>query len=103
MSRRVNRLALTLIVVVTFFVGVGLGSLLTSRPMPVQGQGATVDDQTVLFQRIYQQVNQSVVNIQVRIPADSPSANLVPPDQYATPSPDQPYVYGEASGFVFDK
>ncbi len=108
MSIRINRLGLFILLSVTLCFGVLLGSVLTTAPIRVMGQ-APVDSETVLLQQLYQQVNPSVVNIQVHIPAGSDVLQLLPSDPslpQETPDPNgtpAPLDIAEASGFVYDK
>ncbi len=99
MSPRLSRFGLTALVAVTLCFGILLGSIITTAPIRVSGQ-SPVDQETVLLQRVYQQVNPSVVNIVVRVPLGTANPDLIP----STPIPgqQQPEAQAEASGFVFD-
>ena len=112
MLTRINRLGLAILLVATLSIGVVLGSAVTLAPSRVLAQSS--GDDTTLLQHIYQQVNPSVVNIQVTIPAGADSAGLIPVDPFqapggpGTPPPggngnaqSQPQM-AEGSGFVFD-
>jgi S1-C subfamily serine protease len=107
MSIRTNRLGLVILVSVTLCIGILLGTVLTTTPMRVLGQGPA-DGETLMLQQIYQKVNPSVVNIQVRIPAGSDFLQLLPVDPnspQSTPDPNAtpvPYELALASGFVYD-
>jgi S1-C subfamily serine protease len=99
MSSRLSRFGLTALVAVTLCFGILLGSVVTTAPIRVSGQ-SPVDQETVLLQRLYQQVNPSVVNIMVRVPLGTAHPDLIP----STPIPGQrqPEAQAEASGFVYD-
>ena len=74
------------------------------RPWPVN----TVSDLDALLANLYDTVNPSVVNIQVRQRGDSlfqqlPSIPGMPDFQHPTPeSPDGGFVFAQGSGFVYD-
>jgi S1-C subfamily serine protease len=103
MSPRLSRLGLTALLAVTLCFGILLGSVVTTAPMRVLGQNP-VDEETVLLQRLYQQVNPSVVNILVRVPVGSANPDLIPSTPFPGPrgGQQQPEAQAEASGFVYD-
>jgi len=106
-ARAVKRLGLTVIITISLCVGILVGSLSTATTVRVSGQG-TVDDQTTLLARLYQQANPSVVNIRVAIKPGADTSGLLPdqPNPPTNPTPNanqpQPSVEGDASGFVYD-
>ena len=91
MLSRINRLGLAVLLAAALSIGVLLGSVMTLAPARVLAQSS--GDDTTLLQHIYQQVNPSVVNIQVTIPAGSPASGLLPvnpfqgPGDQGTPAP----------------
>ncbi len=102
MSLRANRIGLTVLITAVLCFGLLLGSVLSAAPLRVMGQTA-VDDQTVLLQRLYQEVNPSVVNILVRLPADASNPDLLPlPNIPQNPNAQPPFAQAEGSGFVYD-
>jgi serine protease Do len=102
MSSRANRIGLTVLMTAVLCFGLLLGSVLSAAPLRVMGQTA-VDDQTVLLQRLYQEVNPSVVNILVRLPADASNPDLLPlPNVPQNPNSQPPFAQAEGSGFVYD-
>ncbi len=109
MLSRINRLGLAVLLAAALSIGVLLGSVMTLAPARVLAQSS---DDTTLLQHIYQQVNPSVVNIQVTIPAGSPASGLLPvnpfqgPGDQGTPPPNSDrqgqLQLAEGSGFVYD-
>src|SRR5258708_23931174 len=106
-GRAVKRLGLSIIITISLCVGILVGSLSTATTVRVSGQGS-VDDQTTLLSRLYQQANPSVVNIRVAIKPGADTSGLLPdqPNPPTNPTPNanqpQPSEEGDASGFVYD-
>ncbi len=100
MSPRINRIGWTAVIAVVLCAGILLGSVLNVAPIRVSGQNA-VDEQTVLLQRLYQQVNPSVVTIEVRIPPSSSNQSTDPNN--GPNSPQAPFGIAQGSGFVYSK
>ncbi len=98
---RFSRAGLSALIIVTLIFGVLLGSILSGAPARVQGQDF-VDDETSLLQRVYAQVNPSVVALEVRVPADAQMRSLMP---FIDPSlPTEPrFRLAQGSGFLYDK
>lgn len=96
---RLSRLGFTVILVFTLAFGVVIGSVANSTSLRVQGQ-PSVDQQSIILQKLYKQVNPSVVSFDVRLPADADNLDLLPtePDENA---PDQ-NVRASGSGFIYD-
>src|SRR5258706_4065493 len=113
MLTRLNRLSGAILLTVVLCTGILLGSVFSVRPIQVQGQDVP-DEETVILQRLYQQVNPSVVNIRVTVPAGAAAAGLLPVDPFAVPgtpdaapgAPTPPAPGGltiaGGSGFVYD-
>ena len=106
MLTRINRLSLAILVTMALFF-----SMLNFGTAQVNAQTATETtpggDQVPTLQELYNQVNPSVVNIQVTIPAGSSAADLlptVPPEPNATPdaNPSDQFEFAQGSGFIFD-
>ena len=95
---RISRLGLALILVATLSFGAVAGTVINSSLLRPQAQDSA-DQQSVLLQNLYKQVNPSVVSIDVRIPAGSDNLDLLP-----TEPDDQnaPLVRAAGSGFVYD-
>ncbi|MFN7210775.1 MAG: S1C family serine protease [Aggregatilineales bacterium] len=98
---RLSRAAFSALIVTALLCGMLLGSLLSAPPVRVQGQDF-VDDETALLQRIYAQVNPSVVALEVRVPADASPRSLMP---FIDPSlPVEPrFRIAQGSGFLYDR
>ncbi len=96
MSSRRNRFGMTVLLTVTLFIGILLGSTFAAAPIRVAGQGPA-DGETVLLQQLYQQVNSSVVSITVRVPPTG-----LPPSHPQVPGGAQPFDEVQGSGFVYD-
>jgi 2-alkenal reductase len=95
---RISRAAFTVILTAAVMIGAALGSAASLSTLRVSGQ-EFVDDQSTLLERLYQDVNPSVVALDVRVPADSASLELLPTD----PNDEgQPNVRASGSGFVYD-
>src|SRR5258705_1365200 len=113
MLTRLNRLSGAVLLTVVLCVGILLGSVISVRPIQVQGQNLP-DEETVILQGIYQQANPSVVNIRVTVPAGSPATGLLPVDPFggpatpeatpdkATPNAPRDFAIAEGSGFIYD-
>jgi 2-alkenal reductase len=97
---RLSRAGLSALIIVTLIFGVLLGSIFSGAPARVQGQDF-VDDETSLLQRVYAQVNPSVVALEVRVPADAQMRSLMP---FVDPSlPTEPrFRLAQGSGFLYD-
>ncbi|MBX3085799.1 MAG: trypsin-like peptidase domain-containing protein [Anaerolineae bacterium] len=95
---RISRLGLALMLVVTLTFGAVAGTVINSSLLRVQGQDSA-DQQSVLLQNLYKQINPSVVSIDVRLPADAANLDLLPtnPDDE-----NAPLVRAAGSGFVYD-
>jgi S1-C subfamily serine protease len=95
---RISRLGLALILVATLSFGAVAGTVINSSLLRLQAQDSA-DQQSVLLQNLYKQVNPSVVSIDVRIPAGAANLELLP-----TEPDDQnaPLVRAAGSGFVYD-
>lgn len=98
---RLSRAAFSALIVIALLCGVLLGSLLSAPPVRVQGQDF-VDDETALLQRIYAQVNPSVVALEVRVPANTSLSSIMP---FIDPSlPVEPrFRIAQGSGFLYDR
>jgi S1-C subfamily serine protease len=96
---RKHRLAQTLLLVVVLVVGIFLGSALTASTTRVQGQ-TFVDEAEEMLQRVYREVNPSVVSIIVRIPANAALDDRLFP--FEDPQPQQGTRVAQGSGFVYD-
>src|SRR5437016_8090416 len=83
MLSRINRLGLAILLAAALSIGALFGSVVTLAPARVLAQSS--GDDTSLLQHIYQQVNPSVVNIQVTIPAGSAASGLLPVDPFQGP------------------
>src|SRR3954469_1918171 len=113
MLSRLSRLSSAVLLSVVLCAGILVGSVASIKPMQVQGQNVP-DEETVILQGIYQQVNPSVVNIRVNVPAGSAAAGLLPVDPFGGPStpeatpkgstPNTPndFAIAEGSGFIYD-
>ncbi|MEP7286610.1 MAG: trypsin-like peptidase domain-containing protein [Chloroflexota bacterium] len=109
MQIRFNRLGLFVMMAAVLCFGILFGSVVNIAPTQVHGQDS-VDEQTVLLQRLYQDTNPAVVNIRVNVPASADSSGLLPIDPSAPPAtPDStpggatpPSSIAEGSGFVID-
>lgn len=98
---RLNRAMFTALVVSALLLGMVLGNFIAIVPNRVQGQDF-VDDETLLLQRIYEQVNPSVVALEVRVPADTSLRSIMP---FIDPSlPTEPrFRIAQGSGFLYDR
>lgn len=105
MPSRIGRFGLTAVVTLTVCLGLVLGTIFVSAPLRVLGEPAHQDSSTQL-QDLYKKVNPSVVNILVRVPADSSLPDVLPtlPPNRSTPQPNgsQPFAQAQGSGFVYD-
>jgi S1-C subfamily serine protease len=98
---RLSRAGFSALILIAMLFGAALGNLFTAAPARVQGQDFA-DDETLLLQRIYEQVNPSVVALEVRVPADVQLRSLMP---FIDPSlPTEPrYRIAQGSGFLYDR
>jgi len=98
---RLSRAGFSALILIAMLFGAALGSLFTAAPARVQGQDFT-DEETLLLQRIYEQVNPSVVALEVRVPADVQLRSLMP---FIDPSlPTEPrFRIAQGSGFLYDR
>src|SRR5690349_7888533 len=106
MLNRLSRVGLALLLSATLFMGILVGSVFSSRPLQVQGQ-EPIDEQTVLLQKLYKQVNPSVVSLLVTFPLGSQPDQLAPvpfptPRNGQNDGNNRPFVLAEGSGFVYD-
>ena len=62
----------------------------------------SVNDLEAEYVSLYQQVNPSVVSVQVRQPVSASMMNQLPGFPQAPDGNDQGYTYGQGSGFVYD-
>lgn len=101
--QRKSRLAQTLLLAVVLMIGTFLGSAITASTLHVQGQGqetVVIDETEEMLQRIYRDVNPSVVSIVVRIPASAALDDRLFP--FEDPEPQQGTRVAQGSGFVYD-
>ncbi|PJF31280.1 MAG: hypothetical protein CUN51_05285 [Candidatus Thermofonsia Clade 1 bacterium] len=98
---RLSRAVFSALILMAMIFGMVLGSLLSAPPARVQGQDFT-DDETMLLQRIYAQVNPSVVALEVRVPANASLRSIMP---FIDPSlPVEPrFRIAQGSGFLYDR
>ncbi|PJF36685.1 MAG: hypothetical protein CUN49_04110 [Candidatus Thermofonsia Clade 1 bacterium] len=98
---RLSRAGLSALILSALLFGVVLGNLLSAPPARVQGQDL-LDEETALLQRIYAQVNPSVVALEVRVPANVSLSSIMP---FIDPSlPVEPrYRIAQGSGFLYDR
>ncbi|MFQ3535551.1 MAG: trypsin-like peptidase domain-containing protein [Aggregatilineales bacterium] len=96
-----SRAAFSALIVTAIIFGMLLGGLLSAPPARVQGQDF-IDDETMLLQRIYAQVNPSVVALEVRVPSNTSLRSLMP---FIDPSlPTEPrFRIAQGSGFLYDR
>jgi 2-alkenal reductase len=95
---RISRIGLALVLVLTLTFGAVAGTVINSSLLRVQGQDSA-DQQSVLLQNLYKQVNPSVVSIDVRLPADAENLELLPTNPE---DENEPLVRAAGSGFVYD-
>jgi S1-C subfamily serine protease len=98
---RLSRAGFSALILIAMLFGAALGSLVSVAPARVQGQDFA-DEETLLLQRIYEQVNPSVVALEVRVPANAQLRSLMP---FIDPSlPTEPrYRIAQGSGFLYDR
>jgi 2-alkenal reductase len=98
---RLSRAGLSALILSALLFGVVLGNWLSAPPARVQGQDL-LDEETALLQRIYAQVNPSVVALEVRVPANVSLSSIMP---FIDPSlPVEPrYRIAQGSGFLYDR
>ncbi len=98
---RLSRAAFSALILTAVIFGMLLGGLLSAPPARVQGQDF-IDDETMLLQRIYAQVNPSVVALEVRVPSNTSLRSLMP---FIDPSlPTEPrFRIAQGSGFLYDR
>ncbi len=87
----------------TLILGIVIGLSLLGPVRTVRSDSPN-DGESDLLKSIYQQVNPSVVSINVRIPTTGPGASDLQPSggQNGLPGQQQPYQYAAGSGFVYD-
>lgn len=96
---RISRIGLAGIVTLSLSAGLALGTF-TAAPIRVQGQDE-IDAQTTLLQRLYREINPSVVALEVTIPRGSSSLDLLPEDPNSE-GQNAPNALAAGSGFFFD-
>jgi S1-C subfamily serine protease len=98
---RLSRAGFSALILIAMLFGAALGSLVSVAPARVQGQDFA-DEETLLLQRIYEQVNPSVVALEVRVPANAQLRSLMP---FIDPSlPTEPrFRIAQGSGFLYDR
>jgi 2-alkenal reductase len=104
MSSRLSRFGLAALLALTLFTGLLFGSVFSTAPLQVRSQ-EVVDEQTVLLQKLYRQVNPSVVNLLVTFPLGAEPNQLVPlpfPTPRRGDGQEREFVQAEGSGFVYD-
>ncbi|HLY28339.1 MAG TPA: trypsin-like peptidase domain-containing protein [Aggregatilineales bacterium] len=104
MQNFLGRLGLKAGLAFTVCLAVLLGAVLPLMPSVANAQSS--GDDTGTLEKIYQQVNPSVVNIQVTIPSTSNLQGLQPfnPNPFGAPTPPAggQFELAEGSGFVYD-
>jgi S1-C subfamily serine protease len=101
MYKRSNRVGLPALIAIALCFGTLLGALVYTPPIRVAGQ-SSVDDETAILQRVYQQVNPSVVNIRVRLPPGARNPNASVFGQIPQIPDTQSSFQVDGSGFVYD-
>lgn len=95
---RINRVWLSLIVIVSLVTGMVLGSIVGVSTLRVQGQDF-IDEEAQLLERLYAQISPSVVALEVRVPTGAGSRLFVDPSQ---PDAEPNFRIAQGSGFLYD-